>query len=89
MKYKTPIFIAATIAIATFFGMQNKTETKKEWADVTVQFFFQDSVVKIVTEKKDWEKNIPCNMVNPMRDHIYYITEECDSSNIKSLKLKK
>ena len=85
MKYKTPIFIAATIAIATFFGMQNKNETKKEWADVTVEFFFQDSVVKIITEKKDWEKNIPCNMVKPMREHIYYITEECDSLKNDSL----
>ena len=85
MKYKNPILIASAIAITTFFGMKSINTKQEEWADVTVEFFFQDSVLKIKTEMKDWEKNIPCNMVKPMREHIYYITEECDSLKNDSL----
>ncbi len=89
MKYKNPILIASAIAVTTFFGMKTIFPKQEEWADVTIEYFFQDSVVKIKTEMKDWEKNIPCNMVKPMREHIYYITDECDSLYNDSLKLKK
>jgi hypothetical protein len=79
------------IAFFASFVLESKNifPKQEERADVTIEYFFQDSVVKIKTEMKDWEKNIPCNMVKPMREHIYYITDECDSLKIDSLKLKK
>lgn len=87
MQYKHIILIAF---FASFLiESKNIFPKQEERADVTIEYFFQDSVVKIKTEMKDWEKNIPCNMVKPMREHIYYITDECDSLKIDSLKLKK
>lgn len=54
MQYKNIILIA--FFASALIGSKNIFPKQEERADVTIEYFFQDSVVKIKTEMKDWEK---------------------------------